>query len=94
MQSLISAFIVGGIICAIGQLLIDLTPFKITAGHILVGYVTGGAILSALGLYQPLVELGGAGATVPLSGFGHSLVQGAIEGVQSKGCLLYTSRCV
>lgn len=58
MQSLISAFIVGGIICAIGQLLIDLTPFKITAGHILVGYVTGGAILSALGLYQPLVELG------------------------------------
>lgn len=87
MHSLLSAFLVGGIICALGQLLIDLTPFKVTPGHILVGYVTGGAILSGLGLYQPLIDLGGAGATVPLSGFGHSLVQGAIEGVNSKGLL-------
>lgn len=87
MSSLLSAFLVGGLICAIGQLLIDLTPFNVTPGHILVGYVTGGAILSGLGLYQPLVELGGAGATVPLSGFGHSLVQGAIEGAKTKGLL-------
>ncbi len=87
MKSLLMAFLVGGIICALGQLLMDLTPYKITPGHILVGYVTGGAVLSALGLYQPLVELGGAGATVPLSGFGHALVQGAIEGVKSKGIL-------
>ncbi|MBZ4652680.1 MAG: Stage sporulation protein [Peptococcaceae bacterium] len=87
MEDLIKAFLVGGALCLIGQLLMDLTPFNITPGHILVGYVTGGAILSALGLYQPLVEWGGAGATVPLSGFGHSLAQGAIESVKSKGLL-------
>lgn len=87
MESLLKAFIIGGTLCAIGQLLMDLTPFSITPAHILVGYVTGGAILSGLGLYKPLVEWGGAGATVPLSGFGHSLVQGAIEGVKSKGLL-------
>ena len=77
---LLKAFILGGLICVIGQLLMDLTPFNITPAHILVGYVTTGAVLSGLGLYQPLVDWGGAGATVPLSGFGHSLAQGAIEG--------------
>lgn len=87
MDSLIKAFLVGGAICAIGQLLMDLTPFSITPGHILVGYVTGGAVLSAIGLYKPLVEWGGAGATVPLSGFGHALVQGTVEGVKTKGLL-------
>jgi len=86
-MELLKAFILGGLICVIGQLLIDLTPFNITPAHILVGYVTIGAVLSGLGLYQPLVDWGGAGATVPLSGFGHSLAQGAIEGVKSQGLL-------
>lgn len=84
---LLKAFILGGLLCVIGQLLMDLTPFNITPAHILVGYVTTGAVLSGLGLYQPLVDWGGAGATVPLSGFGHSLAQGAIEGVKSQGLL-------
>lgn len=86
-MEIMKAFILGGIICAIGQLLMDLTPFNVTPGHILVGYVTMGGILSGLGLYQPLVDWGGAGATVPLSGFGHSLVQGTIEAVEKKGIL-------
>lgn len=80
--SLIRAFITGAIICGIGQLLMDLTPYKITSGHILVGYVTAGAILSAFGLYQPIIDWGGAGASVPLSGFGHLMAQGAIEGAK------------
>jgi stage V sporulation protein AE len=84
---LAKAFILGGIICALGQLLMDLTPFEVTPGHILVGYVTLGGILSALGLYQPLIDWGGAGATVPLSGFGHALVQGTIEAVEKRGVL-------
>lgn len=65
----------------------DLTPFSVAPGHILVGYVVGGAILSAFGFYQPLVDLAGAGATIPLSGFGHSLAQGAITGVKENGLL-------
>jgi len=81
------AFIIGGLLCVIGQLAMDLTRASITPAHILVGYVTGGAILSALGLYGPLVKLAGAGATIPLSGFGHSLAQGAIRAVQSRGLL-------
>ncbi len=81
------AFVVGGAFCIIGQLLMDLTSYKITPAHILVGFVTGGAVLSGLGLYQPLVDFAGAGATVPLPGFGHLLAQGAIKGVQEKGVL-------
>ncbi len=81
------AFLIGGIICAIGQLFIDLTRSSVTPAHVLVGYVTAGAILSALGLYQPLVNIAGAGATIPLSGFGHSLAQGAIKAVQTRGLL-------
>ena len=87
MASLLAAFLVGGSICLIGQLAMDLTKPGITPGHILVGYITIGAFLSAVGLYQPLVNLGGAGATIPLSGFGHTLAQGAIEGVKTKGIL-------
>ncbi len=87
MAMLLKAFLLGGFFCVIAQLLIDVTPFKITPAHILVGYVTSGVILSALGLYQPLIDWGGAGASVPLSGFGHSLAQGAIEGVRNKGLL-------
>lgn len=81
------AFLVGGAICLIGQLIIDLTPFSVTPSHILVGFVVGGALISAFGLYQPLIDLGGAGATIPLSGFGHSLAQGAIEGAKENGLL-------
>jgi stage V sporulation protein AE len=86
-MSLLMAFLVGGSLCLIGQLVMDLTKPGITPGHILVGYITAGAVLSALGLYQPLINIGGAGATIPLSGFGHSLAQGAIAGVQEKGIL-------
>lgn len=84
---MLMAFLVGGGLCLIGQLVMDLTKPGITPGHILVGYITIGALLSAVGLYQPLVDIGGAGATIPLSGFGHSLAQGAIAGVQEKGWL-------
>ncbi|MEA4893554.1 MAG: SpoVA/SpoVAEb family sporulation membrane protein [Peptococcaceae bacterium] len=81
-MTLLKAFVTGGVICGIGQLLMDLTSYKITPAHILVGYVCGGAIISAFGLYQPLVDWGGSGATVPLSGFGHMMTQGAIEGAK------------
>lgn len=87
MVSLFMAFLVGGALCVIGQLVMDLTKPGVTPGHILVGYITGGAILSGLGLYQPLVDVGGAGATIPLSGFGHLLVQGTLKAVEQKGIL-------
>ena len=79
------AFSIGGAICAVGQLLMSKT--RLTPARILVSFVMGGAILTALGLYRPLVELGGAGATVPLTGFGYSLAKGAIEGARSEGLL-------
>lgn len=79
------AFLIGGAICAIGQLLMSKT--RLTPARILVCFVTGGAILTALGLYKPIVDLGGAGATVPLTGFGYSLAMGAIEGARSEGLL-------
>jgi len=81
----VKAFAVGGVLCAIGQVLIMKT--KLTSARILVGYVTAGVILSALGLYQPLVDFAGAGATVPLTGFGHVLAKGAIEGAKTDGLL-------
>lgn len=83
MQGILMAFLVGGVICVIGQLLMDLTP--LTPAHVLVLFVVLGAILSGLGLYQPLVDLGGAGATVPLLGFGHTLVTGTLEDVNKLG---------
>lgn len=83
----LKAFLVGGLFCVIAQLMMDLTGYKVTPAHVLVTFVTGGAVLSALGLYQPLVNWAGAGATVPLTGFGHLLAQGAIGGVQQKGIL-------
>lgn len=76
-------FVIGGIICVIGQILIDKT--KLTSARILVLFVTAGAILSGLGVYQYLVDLGGSGATVPLTGFGHSLAKGTIEAVDEFG---------
>lgn len=77
------AFVIGGLICVLGQLLMDLTP--LTPAHVLVLFVVLGGVLSGLGLYQPLVDIGGAGATVPLPGFGHSLVSGTIEEINKIG---------
>ncbi|WP_312643874.1 stage V sporulation protein AE [Hydrogenoanaerobacterium sp.] len=79
----LKAFVVGGILCAIGQIFIDKT--KLTPARILVGYVVGGVILSGLGLYQPLIDFAGAGASVPLTGFGHLLAKGVREGLAEKG---------
>ena len=78
-------FLCGGILCLIGKVLIDLT--KLTPARILTGYVVAGVILQALGLYQPLVDWGGAGATVPLTGFGYSLAKGVAKAVGEKGLL-------
>ena len=80
---LIKAFVVGGLICVIGQILIDKT--KLTPARILVIFVTTGAILGGLGIYEKLVEFAGAGATVPLTGFGNLLAKGAIQKVQQDG---------
>ena len=84
---IIPAFMVGGLICVVGQLLMDLTEPNITPAHVLVSFVTGGAILGALGWYEPLIRIGGAGATIPLSGFGYSLSKGAMEAVGERGLL-------
>jgi len=84
---IIPAFIVGGLICVIGQLLMDLTQPNITPAHVLVLFVTGGAILGGLGWYEPLIKIGGAGATIPLSGFGYALSKGAMEAVGERGFL-------
>lgn len=81
----IKAFIVGGIICIIGQIILDNT--KLTPAHILVSFLTAGVVLGGIGLYKPLVNFGGAGATIPISGFGYALSQGAIEGAKTKGLL-------
>ena len=81
----LNAFLCGGILCAIGQILIDKT--KLTPARILTGYVVAGVILSALGVYQPLADWGGAGATVPLTGFGHALAKGVTKAVTEKGWL-------
>ena len=78
-------FLCGGLLCLIGQVLIDLT--KLTPARILTGYVVAGVILQALGLYQPLVDWGGAGATVPLTGFGSTLAKGVKKAVDEDGFL-------
>lgn len=85
MQSYINAFVVGGIICVIGQLLIDKT--KLTPAKILVSFVSLGTILGALGIYEKLVQFGGAGATVPLPGFGYALAKATIKEVNEQGLL-------
>lgn len=85
------AFLVGGALCAIGQLLIDLT--KLTPARILVAYVVSGVILGAVGLYQPLVDFAGAGASVPLTGFGNLLAKGMKKAVEDDGLLgIFTGR--
>lgn len=82
---LIKTFAVGGIICVLGQLLIDYT--SMTPARILVLFVTMGVVLTAVGLYEPLVKFAGSGATVPLTGFGYTLAKGAEEMVKEKGLL-------
>ena len=81
----LNAFICGGILCAIGQILIDKT--KLTPARILVGYVVAGVILGALGLYQSIIDFAGAGASVPLTGFGATLAKGVKEAVEQSGAL-------
>lgn len=84
-MSLLKCFVVGGIICVVGQILIDKT--KLTPARILVIFVTTGVILGGLGIYKYLVDFAGAGATVPLTGFGYNLAKGAIEGVKESGLI-------
>lgn len=79
------AFIVGGVLCSIGQVLIDKT--NLTPARILVLYVTSGVALTLVGIYPPLVDLAGAGATVPLTGFGYSLCKGVMKAVDKDGFL-------
>lgn len=81
----VNAFLCGGILCAIGQILIDKT--KLTPARILTGYVVAGVLLGAVGVYQPIAHWGGAGATVPLTGFGFSLAKGVQKAVAEKGWL-------
>ncbi len=82
---LVKAFLVGGAICAVGQLLIDYT--KLTPARILTGFVVTGVILSAFGIYKPLVNFAGAGASVPLTGFGNLLAEGVRKAIDSDGFL-------
>ncbi len=79
------AFVVGGAICVVGQILIDKT--RLTPAKILVGFVVAGVVLGAVGVYEPLKEFAGAGATVPLTGFGALLADGTREAVEEKGLL-------
>ena len=81
----LKAFVVGGLFCVIGQLLLDFT--ELTPARILVGYVVAGVILSAVGLYKPLIDFAGAGATVPLTGFGHLLANGVKQAIGSDGMI-------
>lgn len=84
-MTMLNCFWVGGLICVIGQILIDKT--KLTPAKILVSYVTLGVILGGIGIYQYLVDFAGCGATVPLTGFGYNLAKGAIEGVKESGLI-------
>ena len=79
------AFLVGGVICLIGQVLIDYT--KLTPARILTTYVVSGVALTAIGIYEPIVKFAGAGATVPLTGFGYSLAKGVVEAVENYGLI-------
>lgn len=79
------AFVIGGAFCVVGQLLIDLT--KLTPARILVSYVVAGVVLGAVGVYQPLIDFAGGGATVPLTGFGNLLAKGVKEAVDKDGLI-------
>ena len=79
------AFLVGGLICAVGQLLIDYT--KLTPARILVIFVVTGVILGGLGVYQPLIDYAGGGATIPLLGFGNTIAKGTLDAIREKGLM-------
>lgn len=81
----LKCFMVGGLICVVGQILLDCT--KITNGKIMVLFLVAGAVLQAIGVYDPIVNFAGAGATVPISGFGYALAKGAMESVKSDGIM-------
>ncbi|MDD6968398.1 MAG: stage V sporulation protein AE [Firmicutes bacterium] len=81
----LKAFVVGGLFCLIGQILVDKT--KLTPARILVGYVVAGVILGALELYQPIIDFAGAGASVPLTGFGATLAKGVKDAIDESGAL-------
>ena len=85
MMDYLWCFLCGGVLCAVGQILIDRT--NLTPARILTGYVVAGVFLTAIGVYEPVVELCGAGATVPLTGFGYCLAKGVKEAIASKGFL-------
>ena len=85
MWGLVKAFVIGGLICCVGQTLLMFT--RLSSARILVLFVVAGVVLTAVGLYKPLVDFAGAGATVPLLGFGYSLASGAISAVQTDGLL-------
>lgn len=85
MMDYLKAFLIGGLLCLVGQILIDKT--KLTPARILVSYVVIGVFLGAVGLYQPLIDFAGAGASVPLTGFGSNLAKGVKEAVDSDGFL-------
>lgn len=81
----LKAFMVGGAICVIGQIILDRT--KLTPAHILVSFLTMGVILGGIGIYEPIAKFGGAGATIPITGFGYALSQGAIKGAKANGII-------
>ena len=81
----LKAFIIGGLLCAVGQILIDNT--RLTPARILVGYVVIGVVLGAVGVYKPLIDFAGCGATVPLTGFGSALAEGTKKAVEEQGLL-------
>ncbi len=81
----LKAFIIGGLLCLIGQILVDKT--KLTPARILVSYVVAGVILGGLGIYKPIADFAGCGATIPLTGFGYTLAKGVKEAVDSEGLI-------
>ena len=81
----VNAFLCGGLLCAVGQILVDKT--RLTPARILTGYVVAGVVLQAVGVYQYVVDWGGAGATVPLTGFGYSLAKGVADAVARDGLM-------
>ncbi|MGI5838116.1 MAG: stage V sporulation protein AE [bacterium] len=85
MEKFIWAFVVGGLFCVVGQIMMDV--FKLTPAHTMSTLVVAGAVLSGLGLYEPLVKFAGAGATVPISSFGNSLLKGALLEAESTGLI-------
>jgi stage V sporulation protein AE len=84
-MTLVGAFVIGGLLCALAQLTVDTTTF--TPAHVMVLFVVLGAVAGGLGIYEPLVRLGGAGATIPLPGFGYTMVEGIDKAVKSEGLM-------